>query len=343
MDTAPLVTVLMPVYNGEKYLAEAIDSVLNQTYTHFEFLIINDGSTDGTEDIILSYADPRIVYVKNEQNIKLIATLNKGLKLAKGKYIARMDADDISLPQRLEKQIAFLENNPNVGLGGSYLKTLGAANDQVIEYKTSSDEIKFRLFFDTHFPHPAAVLRKDVLERFGLEYEAEYIHVEDYVLWNRMAEHTDLAILPEVLVLKREHENQISLVHYQTQQKIMGDFRKGLTEKVTGPIDDNTYAVYSDLLKGEYPANKEDVIAVLHIIDKLVQNNKQLKIYNPEIVDTHFTKVAFSMVFNASSMGISVLNQYKKTALSKNLVTLTLTIKYILGIKPKYMHSVKTI
>jgi glycosyltransferase involved in cell wall biosynthesis len=338
-----MVTVLLPVYNGEEYLKSAIDSILTQTYTDFEFLIINDGSTDTTENIILSYTDPRIRYVKNEQNIKLIATLNKGLKLAKGKYIARMDADDISLPERLEKQISFLENNPNVGLCGSYLKSLGTANNQLIGYKTNSDEIKFRLLFDTHFPHPAAVLRKDILDQFGLEYEAEYIHVEDYVLWNRMAEHTDLAILPEVLVLKREHENQISLVHYQTQQKIMGDFRKALTEKITGPIDVNTYAVYSALLKAEYPTNSADVIAVLKLIETLVENNKRLKIYNPQIMDDHFTNVVFSMIFNASGMGLKILNEYKKTSLAKNLVTFNLTLKYILGITPKYMHSVQTI
>jgi glycosyltransferase involved in cell wall biosynthesis len=338
-----MVTVLLPVYNGEEYLKSAIDSILTQTYTDFEFLIINDGSTDNTEQIILSYTDPRIRYVKNEQNIKLIATLNKGLKLAKGKYIARMDADDISLPERLEKQISFLENNPNVGLCGSYLKSLGTANNQLIGYKTNSDEIKFRLLFDTHFPHPAAVLRKDILDQFGLEYEAEYIHVEDYVLWNRMAEHTDLAILPEVLVLKREHENQISLVHYQTQQKIMGDFRKALTEKITGPIDVNTYAVYSALLKAEYPTNSADVIAVLKLIETLVENNKRLKIYNPQIMDDHFTNVVFSMIFNASGMGLKILNEYKKTSLAKNLVTFNLTLKYILGITPKYMHNVQTI
>ena len=107
----PLVSVLMAVYNGEKYLLEAIESILNQTYTNFEFLIINDGSTDSTEEIILSYSDQRIRYIKNEQNLKLIASLNKGLDLAKGKYIARMDADDISLPDRLEKQVNFLERN----------------------------------------------------------------------------------------------------------------------------------------------------------------------------------------------------------------------------------------
>ena len=112
----PEITVLMPVYNGEKYLRPAIESILNQTFSDFEFLIINDGSTDNSESIILSYKDERIRYVKNENNLKLIKTLNKGIDLARGKYIARMDADDISLPTRLEREIEYMESHPECGL-----------------------------------------------------------------------------------------------------------------------------------------------------------------------------------------------------------------------------------
>src|SRR5215472_9201923 len=99
----------MPVYNGEKHLREAIDSILSQTFRDFEFLIINDGSTDGSVEIIASYRDPRILLVHNEKNLGLIATLNRGMDLARGEYITRMDCDDISLPRRLEKQVAFME------------------------------------------------------------------------------------------------------------------------------------------------------------------------------------------------------------------------------------------
>jgi glycosyltransferase involved in cell wall biosynthesis len=343
MEQAPLVSVLMPVYNGEEYLNIAIDSILNQTFTNFEFLIINDGSTDNTDNIILSYTDQRIRYIKNEQNLKLIATLNKGILLAKGKYIARMDADDISLPQRLEKQINFLENNPQIGLCGTFMKTLGNTKDYTIGYEVNSDNIKFRLLFDTHFPHPAAVLRKSVLQEFKLEYEAEFIHVEDYVLWNRMAEHTELAIIPEVLVIKREHENQISVVHLQTQQQIMGSFRKVLTEKITGAIDDNTYKLYSQLLKAEYPTNANDAIKLIELLDKIIRNNRKLRIYNPAILDAYFTKLAHSIMYNSTGLGNKILSAYKKTVLSKSNISLQLIVKYFLKIKPKYQLIVKTV
>ena len=116
---APAVSVVMPVYNGEKYLRESIDSILNQTYTDYEFIIVNDGSNDKTEEIILSYNDNRIRYIKNEKNLQIVKSLNRGIELAKGRYIARMDADDISLPRRFEKQITFMENNLEIGVCGT--------------------------------------------------------------------------------------------------------------------------------------------------------------------------------------------------------------------------------
>ena len=123
--TKPMVSVVMPVYNGSKYLKEAIDSILNQTFTNFELIIINDGSTDNSEDIIFSYQDRRIYYLKNEHNKGICITLNRGLDNARGKYIARMDCDDISMPQRLAKQVNYLERHRDVGALGTDIITFG--------------------------------------------------------------------------------------------------------------------------------------------------------------------------------------------------------------------------
>ena len=114
-----LVSVIMPVYNGALYLREAIDSILSQTHTNLELIIINDGSNDNSEEIILSYEDNRIRYIINEKNSGICVTLNKGLDIAKGKYIARMDCDDISCPERLQMQIEYMEQNPSIGVLGS--------------------------------------------------------------------------------------------------------------------------------------------------------------------------------------------------------------------------------
>ncbi|HGF9542707.1 TPA: glycosyltransferase family 2 protein, partial [Acinetobacter baumannii] len=126
-----LVSVVLPAYNAELYLKEAIDSVLSQTFTDFELIILNDGSIDRTEEIILSYNDSRIVYVKNEKNLGLIGTLNKGINLAKGKYIARMDADDICLPERFKKQVDFLEKNNEIDLIGTNAIKINNNGDRI--------------------------------------------------------------------------------------------------------------------------------------------------------------------------------------------------------------------
>lgn len=341
-----MVTVLLPVYNGEKYLREAIDSILTQTYTNFEFLIINDGSTDRTEEIILSYTDPRIVYVKNEQNLRLIATLNKGLKLAKGKYIARMDADDISLPERLEKQVAYMEKHPAVGLCGSYIQTLEAGTEYIIKYQTASDEIKFKLLFDTHFPHPAAMLRKSVLDEYNLEYEQKYIHAEDYVLWNRMALHTGLHNIPEVLVWKRSHDGQVSIVHNELQQQVMSGFRKELMEAICGQIDEKTYKLYEALLSGVYPEKNKDIITLLKFLDVFVLANRREQVYNKAILQNYFGKLAYSIAYNSSAKGLNIFAVYfnsEAARLQSFLTNRKLFLKYWLQIAPKNKLIIKTV
>src|SRR5690349_9241462 len=129
--TKPVFTVLMPVYNGEKYLREAIDSILAQTLTDFEFLIIDDGSKDRSVDIIKSYADPRINLVKNEVNLGISKTLNRGIEIAAAEFIARMDADDISHPTRLQKQYDYLIKNPECALLSTWAKMITEKNEHI--------------------------------------------------------------------------------------------------------------------------------------------------------------------------------------------------------------------
>ncbi|PLT27789.1 glycosyltransferase family 2 protein [Peribacillus deserti] len=199
------VTVLMPVFNGEKYLKQAIDSILSQTYKNFEFLIIDDGSKDKSIKIIKKYKDPRIRLVRNKKNIGLIKTLNKGLSLSRGKYIARMDCDDISLPERLEKQVEFMEQHPDIGVCGTALELI----DKEVKwyYPTDPDYLKCKLLFICCIPHPTVMFRKKVLE--NIKYR-KYEHAEDYYLWVALSEKTKLVTLPEVLLKYRQHPNQVS-------------------------------------------------------------------------------------------------------------------------------------
>ena len=201
----------MSVYNGEKYLHEAIDSVLNQTFTNFEFIIINDGSTDTTADILNSYTDPRIKIITNSQNIGLTKSLNIGLKKCHGEYIARQDADDISLPTRLLKESRFLDENQNIVLIGSLAAIIDSQNKILKTKKKSINPlvIKFKLLINNSFLHPSIMFRRElILKNSG--YNEIFRFAQDYDLYSRLSLKYSLANIPEVLIYYRLNPNSIT-------------------------------------------------------------------------------------------------------------------------------------
>ncbi len=218
--STPQVSIVMSVYNGERYLQEAIDSVLNQTFTDFEFIIVNDGSTDTTWDILTSYDDPRIRLVRNQENIGLTKSLNKGLALAQGEYIARQDADDISLPERLERQVEFLDHNRYVGLVSSSFIEINEQGEEIRSRSlpVDNDTIQQSLLCYNCFCHGAVVLRKECLEKVG-SYREGFASAQDYDLWLRIAEHFNVANIGEPLYKWRVHSRSISVVHKAPQDE----------------------------------------------------------------------------------------------------------------------------
>lgn len=199
------ISVLMPVYNtDEKFLRQAIESILEQTYQDFEFLIINDCSSDArVEKVVLSYKDKRIKYSVNAQNLGISGTRNKLINLAKGKYLAVMDHDDVSLPERLEKEAAFLDAHPEVGVVGCAVRYFGTSKIRKLPQDDGS--IKEALVFFSPFCHPATMIRKSVLQNYEIAYEAKFSPAEDYVLWSRLMAVTKFANLPDVLFEYRDY------------------------------------------------------------------------------------------------------------------------------------------
>ena len=217
----PVISVIMPVYNTkEKFLREAVESILNQTFTDFEFIIINDGSDSITEDIILSYKDLRIKYLKNEQNLGIVQSLNKAVKTAKGKYIARMDADDISMPHRLEKQYEFMENHPQCGVCGTYVTAFGNGNE-LLSPPSEPEILKLTLLFKKNcIAHPTVLIRRKVLEEYLFQYNEEDTYAEDYGLWLRLLDKVKLYNIRESLLNYRVHDSNISKVYRKPQQRM---------------------------------------------------------------------------------------------------------------------------
>ncbi len=220
MVTNPKVTVLMSVYNGEKYLREAIDSILCQTFKNFEFLIIDDGSTDSSAEIIRSYTDPRIRLIQNEKNIGLTRSLNKGLKLAKGEYIARMDADDISLPERLEKQVVFLNQNKCVGLVGTYYVMVNERGKEIHTMNSHFEgkDLKEKLLELNPFGHGSVMFRAECIEQVG-PYRQQFKSAQDRDFWLRISEVYNVANIPEILYKWRFNSKSISVVGKIQQSK----------------------------------------------------------------------------------------------------------------------------
>ncbi len=219
------VSVIMPVYNGEKYLRRAIKSILNQSFADFEFLIIDDASTDKSRDIIQSYKDPRIRFIRNNTNLKIVLTLNKALDLAQGEYIARMDCDDISLADRLAKQVAFMDSHPEIGVCGTWVKIFKYGVRKVWRYPTEPGIIKSLLLFQCPLAHPTVMLRKKILNK-KLYYNPLYIYAEDYEFWTRLSKYTSIANIGEVLLEYRRHPNQVSLRHEEEQMATSDLIRK---------------------------------------------------------------------------------------------------------------------
>ena len=218
-ESAPLVSVILPTYNAATYLGKAIDSILTQRYRHFELIIVNDGSTDDTQDLLTQYQDPRIIVI-NQVNLGLPKALNQGIGMAKGKYIARQDADDISLPERISEQVAFMEQNPSCALLGTWSHISTAMDSQPGDFTSSgrqhqhpasNGQLQVLLLINNQFVHSSVMLRASRLKRIGLYSEnPEHYPPEDYDLWLRIAKQHHIANLPRVLLEYLEVPTSIS-------------------------------------------------------------------------------------------------------------------------------------
>jgi glycosyltransferase involved in cell wall biosynthesis len=200
----------MPLYNSQRYVAQAIRSLLQQTWINFELLIINDASTDDSRQIVTALSDPRIRLVDNPHNLGLVATLNRGLELARGSLIARMDSDDVAHPERLAQQVAFLRKRPDVALLGTQARLIDERNQPITNsflttHATSSTGIRWHLLFECPFVHSSVMFRRNIVHEQMGGYRSQAARFEDWELWSRIARLHAVHILPDVLVDFRKH------------------------------------------------------------------------------------------------------------------------------------------
>lgn len=218
----PVVSVVLSVHNGETFLRESVQSVLVQTFRSLELIIVDDGSTDDTARILEDYAgrDPRVLIVTNPANIGLTRSLNRGLSRARGRYIARHDADDVSRPDRLTKQVAFLEQNPDAGLLGSAYDVIDASGAVIATHQHPTDDagIRWRMLFHNAFCHTSVMFRSDRLGPGAPAYDETLACAQDYGLWARLLTRTKGANLASPLVARRVHDDSIAATRAGEQQ-----------------------------------------------------------------------------------------------------------------------------
>lgn len=221
----PIISVAMPVYNGERYLADAIDSILAQTFSNFELIIIDDGSTDGSLQILQRYQkrDARIRLIARE-NRNLATTLNDIIDLARGKWTARMDQDDVALPNRFERQLEWLAQT-GADICGGWVKFFGTSDKRVLKHPQTDAAIKMALLFGCPFAHPTVMMRTELAKQ--LRYDKAWEKCEDYDLWEKAARlGCEMTNVPEVLLFYRQHEAQISTATSVRQEELTQKIRR---------------------------------------------------------------------------------------------------------------------
>ncbi len=304
---AATVSVLMPVYNGEKYLQEAINSILNQTYSDFDFLIINDGSTDRTEEIILSNTDPRIQYIKNDTNLKLIGTLNKALSLVNGKYLARMDADDICTPDRLQKQLEAMEQNPNIGAVGCAMDIFGSNDNRVVRFDSDADYIKFRLLFGCYIVHGASLIRMSVLKENNITFNPDYVHCEDHYFFWQIANKSAIYNHPDVLYARRMHDESVIAVNAAYLKQKHNELRYDILAELGVTLTNAEKKAYGKFILKEFVYTLDSIETLMNVFDKIIEANKNSQLLNSPILFNYFiSDCAINILNTNTQFGIKI-------------------------------------
>lgn len=296
MDFPISISVIMTTYNTEKrFLKEAVESILNQTFRDFEFLIIDDGTTNGSDAYLNEITDERVRIIRNASNVGITRSLNIGLREARGKYIARMDADDVSFPERFEKEFAYLEANPGTVVCGSKTGPLSAAGKAASVKKNkkaeSIESYRVKLLFINPGPtHPSAMIRHEVLLENHILYDEELIHSQDYGLWEVLSRYGRIHVLDEALIYRRKHKDQVSSKRRDIQIKCDKITQKRLLTELLGEVTDEEVDLHYFCSTG-YFKEAELTPEIKKWYDRLIEANRTKGIYDQKLLEGHIVNI----------------------------------------------------
>jgi len=329
MSTA-FISVIMPVYNRAEFIGEAIQSILSQTYKNFELIIIDDASTDNTLKVISEFTDDdRILLLKNKKNEGVAATRNRGIEIAKGEFIAFMDSDDISLPQRFEKQVKILCSHKEVIVCGSWLRFL--ESQKLIKHKEYHNEIISRLLLHCSLSLGTVMIKSFILRKAKLNPNLKF--GEDYEFWSRICWMGEMYNIPKPLLLYRTHRNQLSGRHKQQQLKMDVDIRLSLFKKLNYPVS----KFPDDLLKkvilfDEYISIPE-FSKFLSWLENLKKKNRVQMVFPPEEFDKVIEEIRenllFKIYFKENKIGLRKIWRMKSLVCLKKHEAFRILVKKI--------------
>lgn len=312
----PKISVIMPVYNASEYLPEAIESILNQTYSNFEFIILNDNSTDNSLTIIEKYhvIDKRIQLINKTKNVGPATLRNEGIDVAKGEYIALMDADDISELTRFEKQIAVFNNNCDIDLcATNYTKFCENKNEEYVKHFENHPEIKYNFLFGCYIANPTIMMKKKILD--GYRYNSSFFPVDDYELLSRLILNFTFYNIQESLLKYRWHENNIS----QTKKVNIDNLTDRIKLNQWKKIDENLNPIYLELsLNFKERQSPEDVIEILKTQKILLENNYKKQIYDNEIFSNPIQIAQYKTIKKVKKYNLKLLKYLIKNGYLKN-------------------------
>ena len=280
---APRISVIMSTYNTpSEWLYEAIDSIVKQSYEDFEFLIADDCSTTDVNEVKTRVDDPRVIWIQNETNMGLTKTLNKLLTMCKGEYIARMDADDISLPERFKEQVQFMDEHPDIIVCGSYRRAFGnVEKDEIWNIPATRAEQQVQLFFyNCGLTHPTAMFRKSMLDQYGVTYNNHYTKAQDYGIWVQCTRFAPMAMLPKVLLQYRKSDMQISTAGKSNQRFNAQNVRRDQLATLGITLTEAEMDIHEAFCKGEINCAAEDFDKW---VDKLAEANQQAEYFDKKL------------------------------------------------------------
>lgn len=272
----------MAVHNGVNYLGQAMDSILGQSFTDFEFLIIDDASSDGSQDLVRRYRDPRIRLIHNKRQVGLTRSLIAGWEASEAKYIARMDHDDVSFPGRFAAQVDFLETHPEVDVLGTSARTLGNTPEQTWRYPARDEEIRCEFVFNSAIVHSSVMLRRDTFDRHGLCYDPEVERAQDYEFWTRASPFVRFANLSKILVFYRIHPEQIGTMKARDQQAMADNIRLRQLAKLGIEPNDHERELHNSIAKSQFLDSSVEFAEVENWFLKLIQANNKTN-YLPKV------------------------------------------------------------